>query len=151
MLPETGESPPETVEVGLKVGATRAEGVFSAPLGGNGSAFYVIAPVGRCGIALLGDKGKFVGTGKQRIASLRDEAGRLTIGIVFAENESSVVLNGYSAVEPRATVIPGAARLFHYDPTTRYFTVDIQPDMSAPVDKSAPDPVRQLTVLLETP
>ena len=129
----------------------QAEGVFSAPLGENGSAFYVIAPVGRSGIALLGDKGKFVGTGKQRIASLRDEAGRLTIGIVLAENERSAVLHGFSALEPRATVISGAAGLLHYDPTTRYFSVDIQPDMSALVDKSAPDPVRRLTVLLETP
>jgi hypothetical protein len=129
----------------------QAEGVFSAPLGRNASAFYVIAPVGRSGIALLGDKGKFVGTGKQRIASLRDEAGRLTIGIIFAENESAVVLNGYSAIEPRITVISGAAGILCYDPASRYFSVDVQPDMSAPLDTSAPDPVRRLTVLLETP
>lgn len=129
----------------------QAEGVFSAPIGKNGSVFYVIAPVGRSGIALLGDLGKFVGTGKQRIASLRDEAGRLTIGIVLAEAEASVVLSGYSAVEPRVTVISGTAGLVHYDPATHYFTADVQPDMSAPADKSAPDPVRRLTVLMEMP
>jgi len=40
-----------------------------------GRAFYVVAPLGASGIALLGDKSKFVGTGRQRLATIRDAPG----------------------------------------------------------------------------
>jgi hypothetical protein len=128
----------------------RSDATFSAPLAKEASAFYVVAPVGRSGIAFLGDKGKFVGTGKQRIASLHDEAGLLTVGLVLAENERSVVLHGYAATAPRATVVPGAEKPVNYDPATHYFTVEVQTDDTAHADKSAMDHVRQFTVVLET-
>jgi hypothetical protein len=129
----------------LEKGAT-----FSAPLGENASTFLIIAPVGRSGIAFLGDKDKFVGTGKQRIASLRDETGKLTVGVVLAENEKYVTLHGYAAVAPKATVVLGVDDAVQYDPATHYFTVVVKTDATAPVDKSSGDPVRQLTVVLET-
>ena len=124
---------------------------FSAPLGRNASAFYVVAPVGKSGIAFLGDKGKFVGTGRQRIASLQDEAGRLTVGVALAENEKAVVLHGYAARAPKVTVVAGEDDEVQYNPATHYFTVEIKSDAATPVDKSAGDPVRQLTVRLEMP
>jgi hypothetical protein len=124
---------------------------FSATLGDKGSAFYVIAPVGKSGIAFLGDKGKFVGTGKQRIASLHDEPGRLTVGVLFAENEKSVTLHGYADGEPKLTVVSGLDDPVQYDPATHYFTVEVKPDLNVPADRSAADPVRRVTVLLETP
>jgi hypothetical protein len=123
---------------------------FSAPLGANASTFYVVAPVGKSGIAFLGDKNKFVGTGKQRIASLHDAAGRLTIGVVFAENEKSIVLHGYADSEPRVTIISGMDDPIQYNPGTHYFTVEIISDSTAPVDKLSGEPVRKITVILET-
>ena len=123
---------------------------FSAPLGRDASAFYVVAPVGQSGIAFLGDKNKFVGTGKQRIVSLHDEPGKLTVGVVFAQNEKSVVLHGYAAVEPKVTVISGLDDAVRYDPASHYFTVEVKPDANTPVEKSVGDPARQLTVVLET-
>ena len=125
-------------------------GSFSAQLGRNKSAFYVVAPVGKSGIAFLGDKGKFVGTGKQRIESLCDEAGKLTVGVVLAANEKTVVLHGYAASAPKATVLAGEDDAVQYDPVTRYFTVAINVDGAAPTDKSSSDPVRKMTVILET-
>jgi hypothetical protein len=124
---------------------------FSAPLGRNASAFYVVAPVGRSGTAFLGDKDKFVGTGKQRIASLQDEAGRLTVGLAFAGNEKSVVLHGYAAAAPKVTVLAGQDDGVQYNPATHYFTVKIKSDAAAPVDHSGGDPVRRATVILEMP
>ncbi|MBW8864827.1 MAG: hypothetical protein JF609_07875 [Verrucomicrobia bacterium] len=123
---------------------------FSATLGANPSAFYAIAPVGKSGIAFLGDRDKFVGTGRQRISSLHDEHGRLTVGVVFAENEKSVTLHGYAESAPKLTIISGVDDPVTYDPATRYFTVEVRPDPAAPVDSSAGDPVRRVMVMLET-
>jgi len=127
-----------------------AHAKFSMPLGENASAYYVVAPVGKSGIAFLGDKGKFVGTGKQRITSLRDEAGKLTVSIVLAENEKSVVLHGYAASAPKASVLAGDDDDVQYDPVSRYFSVVVKVNAAAPVDKSSADPVRKMTVILET-
>jgi hypothetical protein len=124
---------------------------FSAPLGKGASVFYVVAPVGKSGIAFLGDKDKFVGTGKQRITSIRDEAGKLTVGVVLAEIEKSVILHGYAAAEPKVTVISGSDGALQYDSASHCFTVEVKSDPAAPVDKSTGDPVRQVTVLLEMP
>jgi hypothetical protein len=127
-----------------------AHAKFSMPLGENASAYYVVAPVGKSGIAFLGDKDKFVGTGKQRITSLHDEAGKLTVGVVLAENEKSVVLHGYAAAAPKATVLAGEDDDVQYDPVTGYFTVVIKMNSDSPLDKSSVDPVRKMTVILET-
>jgi hypothetical protein len=128
-----------------------ASASFSAPLGQNGEAFYVVAPVGRSGIAFLGDRDKFVGTGKQRVVSLQDERGKLTVGVVLAQSENSVVLHGYSAVAPKATVVAGVDDDLQYDAATGHFTIEVKPDTTIPADKSAGDPVRQVTVVFETP
>jgi hypothetical protein len=122
---------------------------FAAPLSRDASAFYVVAPVGKSGIAFLGDKNKFVGTGKQRIASLHDEAGKLTVGVVLAANEKSVVLHGYSASAPKATVLAGEDDDVQYDSATHHFLVVVKPDATSPVEKSSGDPVRKMTVILE--
>lgn len=123
---------------------------FAAPLGRDASVFYVVAPVGRSGIAFLGDKNKFVGTGKQRIVSLHEESGKLTVGVVYAQNEKSVVLHGYAAAEPKVTVISGLDDAVRYDPASHYFTVEVKPDANTPVAESVGDPARRLTVVLET-
>jgi hypothetical protein len=113
------------------------------------SAFYVIAPVGKSGIAFLGDRDKFVGTGKQRITSIQDVAGKLTVGVLLAENEKSVVLHGYAAAAPKVTVVAGLDDEPDYNPATHYFTVEITPDATQALDRSGVDPVRQVTVILE--
>jgi len=128
----------------------KADAGFSAPLGTSAAAFYVVAPVGKSGIAFLGDKNKFVGTGKQRIAALHDLPGKLTVGVELAKNEKSVTLHGYAPVAPKVTVISGMDDDVKYDPATHYFTVEVKADMAAPVEKSAGDPVREMTVVLET-
>jgi hypothetical protein len=126
-----------------------ASDTFSAALGANASAFYVVASVGGSGIAFLGDAGKFVGTGKQRIESLRDEPGKLTVGVVLATNETSVVLHGYAAYEPKAKALGGTVQEIKYDSTTKHFMITINTGWH--VDKSSADSVRKLTVILETP
>jgi hypothetical protein len=126
------------------------KGAFSAPLGRDAAAFYVVAPVSKSGIAFLGDKDKFVGTGRQRIASLQDEPGRLTVEVVLAADEKSVVLQGFAAAAPTAAVLAGEDDNLQYDPVTRRFTIVVKPDAATPVDRSGRDPVRRMTVVLLT-
>ncbi len=122
---------------------------FSLPLETNATAFLVVAPVGESEIAFLGDRDKFVGTGRQRISSLHDEAGKLTAGVVLAANEESVTLHGFAPAAPKVQVASGKAEAVEYNPETRYFTVRVTADPSSPLDKTAMDPVRQLTVTFE--
>jgi hypothetical protein len=126
-----------------------AGGKFSAALPGSGMVFYVIAPAGKSGIAFLGDRDKFVGTGKQRVASLLEAPGKLTADIVFAENETAVTLHGYAEVAPKVSVAAGQAGAVAFEPATGHFSVAVKPDAAAPVDNSTGDPVRHATVILK--
>lgn len=114
----------------------------------NGVSFYIIAPVGKSGIAFLGDKDKIVSTGKQRIASLKDEPGSLSVEVLLAPTETAVTLHGYADAAPSVNVTPGEADPVQYDATTKHFTVSIKPDPNSPLDKQV-DPVRHLTVVFK--
>jgi hypothetical protein len=100
---------------------------FSGKLGASGLSYYVLAPFGNSGIALLGDQGKFVSMGKQRIATAHDEPGRLTVEVVLADGEGPVVLHGYVATgdAPRFTSQNGAIEGTTFDNATKHFTVTI--------------------------
>ena len=95
---------------------------------------YIVAPVGRSGIAFLGDKGKIVGTGRQRLASVQDAPGQLTAAVAFASGETSVTLHGWAASRPSAAA-DGQARPVAYDPATGHFTVTVSPGRSGPEQK----------------
>ena len=87
-----------------------AGGQFTDVVDYNGS-YYVVAPIGPSGIAFLGDKGKFVSTGKKRIETLSDD-GTLHVSVRFAPGETSVVLHVYSPTRPVAvSITPGALRM----------------------------------------
>lgn len=126
------------------------DGAFSAPLGNDAAVFYEVAPVGKSGIAFLGDKNKFVGTGRQRIASQQDEPGKLTVEVLFAANEKSVMLHGFAPSAPKTTLFAGEDDDLQYDPATRRFNILVKPDASTAVDLKSADPVRRVTVVFET-
>jgi hypothetical protein len=123
---------------------------FSAPLVANRTAYYILAPVGKSGIAFLGDSGKFVSNGHQRISALRDEPGKLSLKVVFAESENSVVLHGYAAASPKVSVQGGKVGALRYEADTQHFEIEISPDPGAPLDRVTGDPVRQTTVVLNS-
>jgi hypothetical protein len=127
-----------------------ADALFAATLDGNAPAFYIVAPVGRSGIAFLGDKDKFVSTGRQRIASLQDEPGGLTVKVIFAAPEKSVTLHGYAATAPEVTVQSGRAGPVEYDEASRHFSVEISPGSTSPISNVGGDPVRTVTVKFQT-
>jgi hypothetical protein len=125
-----------------------AGGAFSAPLGKNGFVFYVVAPMGKSGIAFLGDRDKFIGTGKQRITAMRESSGQMKVELVLAENEDAVTLHGFTATAPSVSVEAGRTEPVEYDPATGHFSVKVTPEGS--VDRSSADPVRRMVVTFET-
>ena len=68
----------------------------------HGGSYDVVVPVGRSGIAFLGDAGKFVSLGKQRVPRLRDD-GAVPATIAFAAGERAVTLHGYAPSRPAVT------------------------------------------------
>jgi Carbohydrate binding module (family 6) len=103
------------------------------PNGGSYSAtvtsgsYYVVVPVGRSGIAFLGDAGKFVSLGHKRITHLGEQDGAVHATVAFADGEGPVTLHGYSASPPSASAGGGSAGPVTYDPGTRLFEVTVSP------------------------
>ena len=98
-------------------------GDFSTVLSAGASGYYVVAPVGPGGVALLGDAGKFVSNGRQRIAYLDDKPGQLGVVVNFAANEGPVTLHGGSAQPVEAVLNDGTPLPVQYEPVTGHFTV----------------------------
>jgi hypothetical protein len=111
-------------------------------------AYYLVTSIGKNGMAFLGDEGKFVSNGKQRIASLKNDPGEMIVEVEFAQSENSVVLHGYSATVPKVTVKSGEAGPVQFEPVTGRFSFELRADMQAPIDKSQSDPARRVTVIL---
>ncbi len=123
---------------------------YSDTLSAPGWAEYVIAPVGRSGIAFLGDAGKITGTGRQRIPSVQDAPGKLTARLALSPTERAVTLHGYAASAPTVSVKGGSAQPVAYDAATGYFTVQVAADPKTQTTLSDGDPVRLLSVVLRT-
>jgi len=100
-------------------------------LASNETVYFVVAPVARAGIALLGDEGKFVPDGRKRIAALSDEPDRLTATVMFAPLEQSVRLFGYAPRRPVVTAQTGSVGELDFDRRTGRFEVSVSPGPEA--------------------
>ncbi len=121
---------------------------FRGQLEKDDASYYVCAAMGKSGIAFLGDAGKFVGTGRVRIAAIRDSPTQLEATVVFAKGERAVTLHGYAGSPPEVTVKGGTADTLRYDRSNREFTVTISPRPRASLATQAvgQPPVREATV-----
>jgi len=90
------------------------------------TAYYVVAPVGPSGIAVLGDAGAFVSLGRARISQLRDD-GTVQVGVEFAAGEQAVVLHGYAPSAPAATAVGGGLDPLDYDAASQRFSLTVHP------------------------
>ena len=100
-------------------------------IGPSGYLFLEAAPVGPSGIALLGDLGKIVPTGRQRISAISDRSDGVRVRVSLASGEASVVLSGVSPKPPKVAADHGSARLASYDRTTGRFSVQVTPAAGA--------------------
>jgi len=112
-------------------------------------AYYIVTSIGKNGMAFLGDEGKFVSNGKQRIASLKDYPGEMSAEVQFAPTEKTVMLRGYSATAPKLAIQSGEAGPVQFDPATGQFAFELRADLQAPLDKSRADPVRTVKVVMK--
>jgi hypothetical protein len=108
-------------------------------------SYFAVAPLGASDMALLGDAGKLVGTGKKRIAFYSQNAAGMTVSVLFAPGEGKLSLHGYAKSEPK--VRAGTARPpVAYDPSSGLFSVDVAPDQALAGADSGGDKVRVLDV-----
>ena len=66
-------------------------------------AYRALAPITRTGVALLGDLGKLVPTGRARIPSVQDREDGLRVTVLFAKGEAPVTLAVFSPNRPKVT------------------------------------------------
>ena len=90
----------------------------------SSGTYWIVAPVGPSGIAFLGDAGKFVAHGDQRIEHLSD-SGQIVTTVAFAAGEGPVTLHGYATAKPTVTASAGSVGAVTYNTTTRLFTVAV--------------------------
>jgi hypothetical protein len=69
-------------------------------------SYFIVAPIGRSGIAFLGDANKFVSCGKKRIEQLSDD-GAVHVLVRFAANEKDVTLHFYAPSHPMVSAADG--------------------------------------------
>lgn len=90
-------------------------------IGDAGYAYRVGVPVTAIGVAIMGDLGKIVPTGKQRVEAIEPTAKEVRVRVAFAKGEDSVDIEGVSDGAP--TVRGGT--LIRFSPTTKRFTVRV--------------------------
>jgi hypothetical protein len=95
----------------------------------NSYVYFIVVPLGRSGIAFLGDRDQFVSLGKQRISQLSDN-GKVQVTIQFAPGEHSRTVQGYSPTAPAIAPIKGKIGAPMYDSAAHLFTVSVLPDSS---------------------
>ena len=117
-------------------------------LQGRSYGYYIAAPIGESGIAVLGDAGRFVGTGKKRITSLHDDGHRVTAEVILAEKEQEVTLRGYAAKVPAVFVNAGNSGPVAYDARTGIFSVTIKPGSQVITRTADGDMIREMAVEL---
>lgn len=121
---------------------------FAVNIGPEGTGYFIVAPVTPSGIALFGDKGKFVSMGKERIASVQTGPRSIVVQVLFAAGENDVNLFGDAPAAPAVSVRGGAAGQVHFVESTGYFSVRVSPAATAPAASLHGDPVRRITVTL---
>jgi hypothetical protein len=90
----------------------------------DNGAYWIIVPVGRSGVGFLGDAGKFVSNGRNRIAHIID-TGTLTARVVFSAGERRLHLYGFSRVQPAIQTMGAVVENLAYDSHTQLFQLDL--------------------------
>ena len=123
---------------------------FSFDLAPDGTAYFVLVPVSSAGVALIGDKDKFVSDGRKRIASLAEDGNRLTATVTFAPQEETVRLFGYAKRRPMITAQSGSAGDLAFDEETGRFEFSVSPSRVRLNESPGNDPVRRAVVRIQT-
>jgi hypothetical protein len=91
----------------------------------------ILVPVSRCGIAIVGDTGKFVPRGRARIAALNDRGVAVDVEVSFAASENTVTLTGYSPALPQVSATAGKIVKVSWSSATGMFEMQVAPGTGA--------------------
>lgn len=92
----------------------------------NGWAYQMLAPVGKSGMAFLGDTGQITPLGRKRISSVTDD-GVLHFTVQFATGETDRSVTAYASQKPAIKAIHGSVEDVHYDAATGIVTAKVRP------------------------
>jgi hypothetical protein len=93
------------------------------------SLYWVAAPIGPSGMAILGDLAQFVPMGRKRITDFTDN-GAIRLTVAFANGETSRTITGYAPAPPLAGAVDGSASHVTYDRSTGLFHIEVMPGSS---------------------
>jgi hypothetical protein len=102
-----------------------AGGQYTTTLSAPG--YFLVAPLGPSAIAFLGDSGRFVSLGRQRVSQLDDD-GVLRATIEVADGEGPLTLRAYASQAPRLEAEDGSVAGLAYEPGTGLFTFTLAAD-----------------------
>jgi hypothetical protein len=94
-------------------------------------AHLVLVPIGRSGVAIVGDTGKFVPRGRARITALTERGDAVDVEVAFAPGEESVTLTGYSAGSPLVSANAGEIVKESWNASTGMFELVVAPGANA--------------------
>lgn len=120
---------------------------FTGALGADNAAYYVCASPGAAGIAFMGQRGKFVGTGRARIPALANLPDAFMASVAFAPGEDVVTLHGFAPYKPTVTVHGGMAGAVIYNRATQHFIVRVSPSITAPMRELDGSVVKEVNVV----
>jgi hypothetical protein len=92
-------------------------------------AYLVVVPVGKSGIAFLGDLEKFVPLGKKRVWDLSDN-GILEATLQFAPGERSITVQGWAPGAPNVSAVEGRLGKLVFNDSSGRFHVNVSPGRS---------------------
>lgn len=94
-----------------------------------GGSYFIITPVSKSGVAVLGDENKFVSAGKKRILHIKQASdGSVLVGVSFADGEKEVVIYGYSDAKPEAETFRGKINTANYDAANKLLRLSVAPE-----------------------
>lgn len=93
----------------------------------DSGCYLILSPIGRNGIAFIGDPEKFVMCGKKRISQLVETKGVLRATILMAKGEQSVTVCGYAPKMPQFLIHGGFLATGNFDPIQHIFKLEINP------------------------
>ncbi len=111
--------------------------------------YDIVAPQQAGGMALFGDLNQFVPMGRQRIAKAAVRKSGVSLTVIVAKGEKSVVISGYSKHGISASIRGGSVST-SADGQTGLFTVTVSPSANTPEQKDYHKPIQEIAVQLSS-
>ncbi len=120
------------------------------PLEEGGVRYAVLAPVDAHGIALIGDPGKFVTRGRERISAITPIANGISVAVTFSSSEAGGTMAGYARTKPEVSAKEGKVEVSRYDDQSGQFLLTLRRAPNARVQRDHGDAVAAMTVEIRT-